>query len=202
MSPAVIGEGLRRNLDGLYAKYNRREFVHPDPLEFLYEYDDVRDREVAGLIASSLAYGNVKQIIRSVGRVLERMGRPAEFLRKTPENRLFATFSDFRHRVTSGETLARLLLGVKGVIREYGTLDACFKAGTQRQRRNSSAGAVGFCGCADRLRGGTSEAPLGAACKGERLQEAQPFPPVDGSARRGGPGRVARRAEGETHLSA
>ncbi len=37
-----------RTLSRLYARYNRREYVHPDPLEFLYRYDDVRDREVAG----------------------------------------------------------------------------------------------------------------------------------------------------------
>jgi len=38
----------------MYAR--RREFVHPDPLEFLYDYADQRDREVAGLVASCLAY--------------------------------------------------------------------------------------------------------------------------------------------------
>ncbi len=46
-------EGLRETLEDLYARYNRREFVHPDPLEFLYAYPDLRDREVAGLVAAT-----------------------------------------------------------------------------------------------------------------------------------------------------
>ena len=50
---------LKEKLDELYAYYNRKRFVHPDPLEFLYNYDDLRDRELVGLIASSLAYGRV-----------------------------------------------------------------------------------------------------------------------------------------------
>ena len=52
----------KQKLESLYKKYNRREYVHPDPLEFLYNYKDKCDQEVVGLIASSLAYGNVKQI--------------------------------------------------------------------------------------------------------------------------------------------
>ena len=116
-------------LDELRARYNRREFVHPDPLEFLYGFGDVRDREIVGLVASSLAYGRVKQILRSVARVLERMPSPAKFLHDTPEEGLFDAFADFRHRVTSGETLARMLLGAKRVIHEHGSLEACFRAG-------------------------------------------------------------------------
>ncbi|MDR1620839.1 MAG: hypothetical protein LBS00_00525, partial [Synergistaceae bacterium] len=56
----VIGACFRKLkafLEGLYFVYNRRELVTPDPLAFLYAYDDPLDREVAGLVASCLAYG-------------------------------------------------------------------------------------------------------------------------------------------------
>ncbi len=61
-------------LDDIYRKYNRRDFVHPDPLELLYKYKEIRDREIAGLIASALAYGRVAQILKSVASVLDTMG--------------------------------------------------------------------------------------------------------------------------------
>ncbi len=55
--------------------------MHPDPLEFLYEFASVEDREIAGLFASALAYGRVTQILRSVGAVLGEMGpSPAAFV--------------------------------------------------------------------------------------------------------------------------
>ncbi len=56
----------RTKLEELYEKYNDKKYIHPDPLEFLYNYEGNLDREVVGLIASSLAYGKVTQILKSV----------------------------------------------------------------------------------------------------------------------------------------
>ena len=68
-------------LEGLYRRLNRRRYVHPDPLEFLYAYECPRDREVVALLASSLAYGRVAQILKSVSAVLEKLGpRPARYV--------------------------------------------------------------------------------------------------------------------------
>ncbi len=120
----------RERLQRLYESYNRREFVHPDPLEFLYAYRDVRDREVVGLIASSLAYGNVRQILRSVSRVLAAMGEsPYGFLIDASEAYLFETFRDFRHRFTSGKDLSTMLMGVKQACERHGSLQGCFEQG-------------------------------------------------------------------------
>ncbi len=119
-----------RELERLYARYNLREFVHPDPLEFLYRYDDVRDREVAGLVASSLAYGRVAQILKSVAKVLDRMTEhPARFLRRFSAAQMRSTFAGFRHRFTTGEDVARLLCGARVAMKRHGSLEACFAAG-------------------------------------------------------------------------
>lgn len=118
------------SLENLYSKYNRREFVHPDPLEFLYCYDSSSDREIVGMVASSLAYGRVTQILRSVSLVLERMGpRPSRFLSDTPGEVLERTFRDFKHRFTTGRELAALLIGMKRAVDRHGSLETCFACG-------------------------------------------------------------------------
>ena len=61
-------------LEQLYSRFNDRRFVPPDPLASLYRYEDVRDREIAGLLAAGLAYGNVKAICASVEKLLARLG--------------------------------------------------------------------------------------------------------------------------------
>ncbi len=119
----------RRRLDALYDKYNRRQYVHPDPLEFLYDYDGTRGREIVALVASSLAYGRVAQILRSVSRVLEVMGPPTAFLAGSTEISLRRAFSGFKHRFTTGDELASMLLGAKRMIDRYGSLESCFLAG-------------------------------------------------------------------------
>ncbi|MFH1730557.1 MAG: TIGR02757 family protein [Planctomycetota bacterium] len=127
---AEVDAAIRKRLDGLYAKYNRREFVHPDPLEFLYNYGGVADREVVGLVASSLAYGRVVQILRSVGLVLELLGpEPTAFLERSSRRELSEALSGFRHRFTGGEELAALLAGIGAARRRYGSIEECFKTG-------------------------------------------------------------------------
>jgi len=124
----------REKLDRLYDLYNNRKFVHPDPLEFLYAYHDIRERELAGLIASSLAYGRVTQILKSVSSVLEKMvPSPRSFLLDSTPKTLFACFSGFRHRFTTGDEMAYMLLGAKQAIERYGSLYDCFLAGFNEQ---------------------------------------------------------------------
>ncbi len=113
---------FRERLEALYFRFNRREYVHPDPLEFLYEYSRPRDREVVGLIASSLAYGKVEQILKSVTWVLERLPSPANFLEDVSPKGVETLVDGFRHRFTTGEDLALLLKGIRGVIRKWGSL--------------------------------------------------------------------------------
>jgi uncharacterized protein (TIGR02757 family) len=120
----AIGAG---EMERLYRVLNRREFVLEDPVSFLYRHADLRDREVVGLVASSLAYGRVKQIRASVSAALERLGpRPAEMLSAMSPRAISRSFDGFRHRFTTGAELAGLLLGVRALHAEHGTLGARF----------------------------------------------------------------------------
>ena len=122
---------LRDRLEELYSKYNRREFVHPDPVGFLYEWPDLADREIVAFVASSLAYGRVAQIHKSVARALERMApSPAAFLQEASPEKLQKRFSDFKHRVTTGQKLACMLSGLKQILKRHGSLQAFFLTGT------------------------------------------------------------------------
>jgi uncharacterized protein (TIGR02757 family) len=117
-------------LESLYSTYNHRELIHPDPLEFLLPHKDPLDREVVGMIASSLAYGRVKQILSSVARVIECMGAsPAAFILENSPQACMLTFCGFKHRFTTGEHIGALLCGLRAVLRRYGSLQACFLEG-------------------------------------------------------------------------
>ena len=120
---------LGDSLEELYAGLNRREHVHPDPLEFLYRYADGPDREVVGLVASSLAYGRVKQILKSVEDALGRLGpTPARFAADSSKSELSAALAGFRHRFATGDDLAALLSGAGRIVRQHDTLGDRFSA--------------------------------------------------------------------------
>jgi len=130
---------IKNKLERLYKLYNKKKYVHPDPLEFLYSYQNIKDREIAGLIASSLAYGNVKQILKSVSKVLEVMQpSPSIFLKNSSYNILEKTYKNFRHRFADGKNLASLLFGIKRVIKEFGSLNKCFLTGIKSSENSPS----------------------------------------------------------------
>jgi len=114
--------------DQLFEKYHTRGYVHPDPLEFLYSYEDKQDREIAGLIAALLAYGRVAQILDSVGKVLRQISPPRKFLEQATAREIHHALSGFKHRFTTAEALAWLLNRSKWIINQFGSLEACFRS--------------------------------------------------------------------------
>lgn len=121
---ASLGEPL----NGLYLRYNKRAFVDPDPLVPLYGYADPRDQEIVGLITASLAFGNVKQILKSIDIVLRAFPEPARTLPELSPDALSARLEGFRHRYVTGVEMASLLNGVGALLREHGSIGACFAA--------------------------------------------------------------------------
>ncbi len=127
MGKIMNNENLKTRLDTLYKKYNKRAYVHPDPLEFLYEYKDIRDREIVGLIASALAYGRVAQILKSVSSVLDLMGpSPCQFLMDSSRPSVSGKLKYFKHRFADGKQLSSLLNNIKKTVNRFGSLNACF----------------------------------------------------------------------------
>jgi len=126
--PRKISPRIIEQLDTVYSQYNRAEFIRPDPMQFLFDYSDARDREIVGLVASSLAFGTVKHILTSVGKVLERMDEPRAFIDAANEKSLLREFKDFRHRYVTGDHLSAMLWGVTCVLRDYGSVERCFVA--------------------------------------------------------------------------
>lgn len=143
-APAVrqSSAALEERLEALYGAYNRREFVHPDPLELLYAYADPRDQEIAGLLAASLAYGRVTQILASIRKVLDGLGGgsgagPRAFLERCKPKEIEDVFRIFKHRFTTGREISSLILGILRALDTWGSLEGMFGAALGRVMRLS-----------------------------------------------------------------
>ncbi len=161
---------LKPHLDTLYRTWNRKEYIHPDPLEFLHRYEQMEDREIAGMIAASLAYGRVKQILRSVSVILRVMGpSPAEYVRTVTSRSLKSDLSGFRHRFAGETHMLSFITGLKRIVAEHGTLYACFLSGLREEDSTVLEALSHFAGC---MNGGIGNAghlvpspAKGSACK-------------------------------------
>ena len=135
---------LKTLLDGLYERFDIA-FLSTDPLEFVHRYDNDADREVAGLITSSLAYGRVDGIKRSVGRVLSVMGKsPARFAASFDPERDAGLFSGFIHRFNDGRDVACLIYYAGQMIRDSGSIGAFFMRGYDAKEKNVKGALVRF----------------------------------------------------------
>jgi uncharacterized protein (TIGR02757 family) len=142
---------LGEKLEGLYCRVNRAALVSPDPLERVRGYEEVADREVAALVAASLAYGRVRQILASLGEVFGRTGPPGRFVREQSAVAIRRALRGFRHRFTDGAALGALLAGVKSVLEAEGSLEACFARGLRPEDETVEGAASAF---VERLREG------------------------------------------------
>jgi uncharacterized protein (TIGR02757 family) len=134
---------MKKRLNRLYSKYNQRKYVHPDPLGFLYQYTNIKDREIVALVASSLAYGRVAQILKSVSEVLSVLNpSPYKYLKTTPYGHMCRSFDGFKHRFSDGMQLAALLWQIKKVILDFGSLNQCFIAGMSENDENVLPGMI------------------------------------------------------------
>ena len=74
---------LKQKLDYHYKTFDKSQ-ISPDPLQFLHLFSKEEDIEVMGFIASIFAYGNVKQIINTLDKILVISGsNPYDFV-ETP----------------------------------------------------------------------------------------------------------------------
>jgi len=141
-------DALKETLDRVYERYNHRRFIGADPLQFAYRFTDPRDVEIAAFLAAALAYGRVQQIERSLNDLFARMDRsPYEFVVGFSDSKR-ARLTGFKHRFTTGETIADLLDLLRGVLREHESLEAFFATGYDPTEANVLPALARFC---DRL---------------------------------------------------
>lgn len=127
---AARWKALKRQLDLLYARFGG-EHISPDPLEVVRE-QAASGLEVAAFVASALAYGNARQIVRSTREALALIGPPLResVLSLTPGGAA-KRFAGFRHRFNTGADLARMALALGKMLRRHGTLENAFLVGYQ-----------------------------------------------------------------------
>jgi len=125
VSPRRIA-ALRAVLDRSYADYDAR-WMEPDPVQFVWRHERLEDREVAGLVASALAYGNVRQIKRSVERVLGLLGeRPADAVDALDAKEALRALAGFKHRFNDARDAVCLLVLIREMRRDAGSVEAFF----------------------------------------------------------------------------
>lgn len=118
---------LKKLLDAKVEKYNRKEFIGNDPVSFPHAFSDRKDIEVAALLASVIAWGNRRMILRSGHKMLFDImqGRPYDFVMQADLQKLDAAANI--HRTFFVRDLVYLCRGLRQIYLEHETLERLFE---------------------------------------------------------------------------
>ena len=120
-------EELRDLLEHLHDKYNRPEFIEPDPISIPHSFSDRHDREVAGFMAATIAWGNRKAIVKSAARMMQYMDySPADFVRNASASEL-AHLQSYVHRTFNGQDFTDFVLAIRGITERWGGIGEFFE---------------------------------------------------------------------------
>jgi uncharacterized protein (TIGR02757 family) len=128
MLEAMRATALKPALDELLARQDVAARRASDPVGYVHRFARADDQEVVGLLASSLAFGQVVTVRASIEKVLDVLGpSPARAVDAADEVELAEALRGFRHRVYRGEHVARMLARAGALRLRDGSLGRAFE---------------------------------------------------------------------------
>ena len=140
ITPGVISPVL----EDLYRTFDHVTSAS-DPVHIVRRYQAREDREVVGFCAAALAFGRVASVLQSIESLLEVMGpHPAAFVRAFAPARHGGRIEPLVHRWIRGRDLIALLLILRRMLRESGSIEAFFVAGDSPESADVGAALDSF----------------------------------------------------------
>ena len=113
-------------IDNLAQKYETTDFIKDDPVRVPHKFTDKKDIELAGFIASLVAYGQRKVFIKKLNQLFEIAdNEPYNFIMNFEPKVL----GDFNYRFGKSEDFAQIFNILKFLYENDGGLEELFKYG-------------------------------------------------------------------------
>lgn len=117
---------LKEFLDAKVVQYNTIDFIEPDPISVPHRFSLKEDVEIAGFLASTIAWGNRKMITRNAHRMMDLLGNsPYDFVMSHQEQQL-ESLDGFVHRTFNSEDFKYFIQALKHIYCNHGGLENIF----------------------------------------------------------------------------
>lgn len=114
-------------LESLHDRYNTPDFIDADPISVPHSFHTTTDREIAGFMAATIAWGNRRAIVQSSHRMMRYMdGAPADFVANASDREIEALQS-FVHRTFNGEDFKTFVRSLRHIISGWGSIGNYFE---------------------------------------------------------------------------
>ncbi len=114
-------------LERLHDRYNNPDFIEADPISVPHSFTATLDREIAGFMAATIAWGNRRAIVQSSHRMMRYMDyAPADFVMNASDGDL-EQLRSFVHRTFNGDDFRDFVLALRHIITEWGSIGGYFE---------------------------------------------------------------------------
>lgn len=124
----------KSEIDKLAETYETVDFIKDDPVRVPNKFTEKRDIEIAGFIASLVAYGRREVFLKKLNALFDiAQNEPLNFiLNFEPE-----ILGDFNYRFGKPEDFAQIFMILRGLYSQSGGLEELFKYGYENQIENN-----------------------------------------------------------------
>lgn len=118
---------MRELLERLHDRYNNESFIEADPISVPHSFTRPVDREIAGFLAATIAWGNRRAIVQSAHRMMRYMDNaPEDFVRNATETDM-EYLRTYVHRTFNGVDFQDFVRGLRHIITEWGSVGNYFE---------------------------------------------------------------------------
>ena len=132
---------LKRQLDTILETYQRRTFLHSDPISIPHRYKRPVDQEMTGFLSAMMAFGSVKSMLPALDKAVGWLGEdPVSRLLAANDADVQRETMGFQYRWVRQSDLHRVLMSLRKTYGEGRTLEGLFKLGYQATDADTLAG--------------------------------------------------------------
>jgi uncharacterized protein (TIGR02757 family) len=119
----IPASDLKQFLEEKYLQFNNPSFIEYDPISIPHMFTGRKDREIAGFLAATIAWGRRDLILRSCHRMLDLMdSNPYDFvINAGPED--LKRFEGFVHRTFNGKDCITFMKGLRKIYSENESME-------------------------------------------------------------------------------
>jgi uncharacterized protein (TIGR02757 family) len=138
---------LKDFLDNLVEKYETKDFIKSDPIQFPHLFEREADREISAFVSALLSYGRRDKLIENIQKVHSIMDfKPEEFVLNFDYKKDAGIFEGLKYRFNCGNDYLLLFLMLKETLSEYGSLKNLFLQSYNNADGQISSAMSGFIG--------------------------------------------------------
>lgn len=116
---------LKQTLDRLYNDFDYAARIKNDPIEFVYNYPDRKDKEVVAFISTSFAHGRVSLFKGVLREIFSYLGDSPSMFLKNADAASFEGLNTY-YRQSNVNDVRAFLYAILLILQKYGSLEELF----------------------------------------------------------------------------